>query len=148
LQRQPPKRCLRASGLRPEGGCAPQTRSVVRASVECRGAIHPSVRARLVPKESLSSFGWVEASIDPVSGLLAEVRQVQPYQAVKHYQCPGCNQEIAIGAGHVVVVPTEAPDLRRHWHRACWERRGTRRPGRATEGMGGGGGRRGPPASR
>lgn len=52
-----------------------------------------------------------------------EVRRVQPYEAVKTYLCPGCNREIPPGMGHVVAVPSEAPDLRRHWHRACWERR-------------------------
>lgn len=59
-----------------------------------------------------------------------EVRRVQPYQAVKEYLCPGCNQEIAIGLGHLVVVPLDAPDLRRHWHYACWANRARRRPGR------------------
>ena len=28
--------------------------------------------------------------------------------------------DIAPGTGHWVVVPKEAPDLRRHWHRGCW----------------------------
>ena len=62
-----------------------------------------------------------------------EVRRIQPYQAVKVYRCPGCNQDIAVGLGHYVVVPVGAPDLRRHWHYACWDNRATRRPGRATE---------------
>lgn len=57
-----------------------------------------------------------------------EVRRVQPYQATKVYVCPGCNQEIGVGVGHVVVVPVDAPDLRRHWHRPCWEHRERRRP--------------------
>lgn len=61
-----------------------------------------------------------------------EVRRVQPYEARKTYVCPGCNQDIAPGVGHLVVVPYEAPDLRRHWHHACWANRATRRPGRAT----------------
>ena len=60
-----------------------------------------------------------------------EVRLIQPYQARKAYVCPGCNQDIAVGLGHLVVVPRDAPDLRRHWHRACWAHRETRRPGRA-----------------
>jgi hypothetical protein len=59
-----------------------------------------------------------------------EVRAIQPYQAVKAYTCPGCNQEIPKGTGHVVVVPRPAPDLRRHWHRGCWAARHRRRPGR------------------
>ncbi|HET7488984.1 MAG TPA: hypothetical protein VFJ85_13725 [Acidimicrobiales bacterium] len=59
-----------------------------------------------------------------------EVRRVQPYQAVKEYLCPGCNQAIAAGTGHLVVVPLDAPDLRRHWHTPCWDNRHRRRPGR------------------
>ncbi len=52
-----------------------------------------------------------------------EVRCIQPYQARKTYVCGGCNNEIPPATGHVVVVPTEAPDLRRHWHHSCWQRR-------------------------
>ena len=43
-----------------------------------------------------------------------EVRRIQPYQATKRYICPGCNQDIPPGTGHLVVVPLDAPDLRRH----------------------------------
>jgi hypothetical protein len=67
---------------------------------------------------------------DPVTGLPAEIRTVQPYAATKRYVCPGCNQPIAAGTGHVVVIPTAAPDLRRHWHRPCWHNRSRRRPGK------------------
>jgi hypothetical protein len=51
-----------------------------------------------------------------------DVRRVQPYEATKTYRCPGCNQEIPPGLGHMVVVPRAAPEDRRHWHKACWER--------------------------
>ena len=47
-----------------------------------------------------------------------EVRRVQPYESTKAYVCPGCHHKIAVGIGHYV-----APDLRRHWHKACWDRR-------------------------
>lgn len=57
-----------------------------------------------------------------------QVLKVQPYQARKAYLCPGCNQRIAVGLGHLVVVPAAEPDLRRHWHHACWAHRTTRRP--------------------
>lgn len=57
-----------------------------------------------------------------------EVRRVQPYQATKVYLCPGCNHDITVGTGHVVVVPRTEPDLRRHWHHACWNMRYRRRP--------------------
>lgn len=60
-----------------------------------------------------------------------EVTRVQPFQARKTYRCPGCNQEIPPGLGHVVVVPRGAPAERRHWHKACWEHRARRRPGRS-----------------
>lgn len=59
-----------------------------------------------------------------------EVRRIQPYQATRRYLCPGCNQDIDPGIGHLVVVPTEAPDLRRHWHDVCWRYRDRRHPGR------------------
>lgn len=59
-----------------------------------------------------------------------EVRAVQPYQARKTYRCPGCNQDIAEGLGHLVVVPLAAPELRRHWHHPCWAHRRNRRAGR------------------
>jgi hypothetical protein len=67
---------------------------------------------------------------DPLTNANAELRQIQPFAATKEYRCPGCNQEIAIGVGHVVIVPFSDPGARRHWHRACWARRATRRPGR------------------
>lgn len=64
--------------------------------------------------------------VDPSTDLAAEVRAVQPYRAAKAYVCPGCNQGILARTGHVVVVPIEAPDLRRHWHSACWGREARR----------------------
>jgi len=48
---------------------------------------------------------------------------VQPYEAHKEYVCPGCHRSIPVGMGHLVCVPHDAPDLRRHWHKGCWERR-------------------------
>lgn len=58
---------------------------------------------------------------------MAEIRIIQPYQATKTYICPGCNQEIRPGTGHVVVVPLRDTGSRRHWHTSCYERR-ARRP--------------------
>ena len=57
-----------------------------------------------------------------------EVHHVQPYQATKTYRCPGCDHEIRPGTGHEVVIPSGAPELRRHWHSACWHRAARRRP--------------------
>lgn len=67
---------------------------------------------------------------DPLTGATAELRRIQPYQATKAYRCPGCNQEIGTGTGHVVIVPLADPAERRHWHGSCWTRRSSRRPGR------------------
>jgi hypothetical protein len=61
---------------------------------------------------------------------LEVVSLVQPYAARKRYLCPGCHGWIEAGVGHLVVVPDEAPDLRRHWHRACWFIEQRRRHGR------------------
>jgi hypothetical protein len=67
----------------------------------------------------------VKSPRDPIPEHLGEleVRFLHPFQATKRYTCPGCNHEIPPATGHYVVVPVEAPDLRRHWHRPCWERR-------------------------
>ncbi len=58
------------------------------------------------------------------------VRQVPGAAATKTYRCPGCDQELTPGTGHVVVWPahTPGPEERRHWHSGCWQRR-PRRPG-------------------
>ncbi len=57
------------------------------------------------------------------------VRAVPGASATKTYRCPGCDQEIPAGTAHVVVWPAFTPGVteRRHWHRACWERRLQRR---------------------
>ncbi|MGF1597749.1 MAG: hypothetical protein ACFCVK_12605 [Acidimicrobiales bacterium] len=64
---------------------------------------------------------------DPSDTPDTKVRSVQPYEAVKAYLCPGCNGEIVAGQGHLVAVPPDDPDLRRHWHRGCWANRRSRR---------------------
>jgi len=50
---------------------------------------------------------------DPLTGRVAELRRIQPYQATKAYRCPGCNQEVATGVAHVVIVPLDDPGERR-----------------------------------
>lgn len=75
-------------------------------------------RRRGRPASSLG-ISFVE---DPLTGRLAELRRIQPYQARKEYVCPGCNQEIRAGTGHVVLVPMGEAALRRHWHNPCLER--------------------------
>jgi hypothetical protein len=48
--------------------------------------------------------------------------------AAKTYRCPGCDQEIRSGTGHVVAWPADDPDDRRHWHAPCWAARDRRGP--------------------
>ncbi|MFN2543649.1 MAG: hypothetical protein ABR600_03625 [Actinomycetota bacterium] len=56
---------------------------------------------------------------------------VRSVSSEKTYRCPGCDHEIKPRLGHLVVIPQERPDDRRHWHTRCWEqelrRRGVRR---------------------
>jgi hypothetical protein len=47
-----------------------------------------------------------------------DVRRVS---ADKEYRCPGCDHAIRPGLWHLVVVPEDAPDERRHWHERCWQ---------------------------
>jgi hypothetical protein len=53
----------------------------------------------------------------------------------KPYLCPGCNQTIPPGTGHVVAWQEDsffgsetALEHRRHWHTSCWQARARRRP--------------------
>lgn len=75
--------------------------------------------------DSLDHDGHVsyEMVSDPLTGYEASLRAIQGYQALKSYICPECNDVIEKGATHFVVVPNDAPDLRRHWHHYCWVRR-------------------------
>ena len=56
----------------------------------------------------------------PTWALIAgfDVRRVS---ADKPYRCPGCDHEIRRSLWHLVVVPHDAPDERRHWHERCWQ---------------------------
>ena len=47
------------------------------------------------------------------------------------YRCPGCDQLLPPGRGHVVAWPADDPEAadRRHWHATCWQARDRRAPG-------------------
>ena len=38
----------------------------------------------------------------------------------KEYRCPGCDHVVRQDAWHLVVVPQDDVDSRRHWHTECW----------------------------
>jgi hypothetical protein len=48
----------------------------------------------------------------------------------KVYRCPGCDHEIRRGVSHLVVVPLDEAESRRHWHTECWRRELNRTRGR------------------
>jgi hypothetical protein len=61
------------------------------------------------------------------------VRSVPGASSGKEYRCPGCDQLISAGTGHVVTWPAGeygSVTDRRHWHVGCWTHRLRRRPGR------------------
>ncbi|MGH3615544.1 MAG: hypothetical protein ACRDRK_23680 [Pseudonocardia sp.] len=59
------------------------------------------------------------------------VRSVPGASSGKDYRCPGCDQLIPAGTGHLVTWPAGdygCVDDRRHWHVSCWTARDRRRP--------------------
>lgn len=47
-----------------------------------------------------------------------DIRQVT---GDKDYRCPGCDHVVIGGRQHLVVVPQDDVDARRHWHTGCWQ---------------------------
>ncbi|RFS81897.1 ATP/GTP-binding protein [Actinomadura spongiicola] len=72
---------------------------------------------------------WVQETEEGPDGEWI-VRAVSGAGAVKAYRCPGCDQEIPPGVGHVVAWRADDRDGedRRHWHRPCWQARTRRAP--------------------
>lgn len=102
----------------------PKRRRGQEAARAARGATDPPKkrrRARKKPRKGRRSLP------DPSDVPDAEVRFVMASEATKTYLCPGCGRDIPPGLGHLVAVPPGAPDLRRHWHRGCWDNRRERR---------------------
>jgi hypothetical protein len=62
------------------------------------------------PADRFDAPAWAQ-----VAGF--EVRDVG---GQKPYRCPGCDHEVRQGARHLVVVPIDDADGRRHWHTECW----------------------------
>jgi hypothetical protein len=56
------------------------------------------------------------------------VRKLTGSSATKPYRCPGCDQMILLATPHIVAWLEGDEDGRRHWHNACWEKRGKRKP--------------------
>ncbi|MFC5179843.1 ATP/GTP-binding protein [Actinomadura harenae] len=72
---------------------------------------------------------WADDTEDAPDGEW-HVRTVAGANAAKAYRCPGCDQLIPAGVGHIVAWPSGpgGADDRRHWHRPCWQARSRRAP--------------------
>ena len=64
-------------------------------------------------------------------GLTYKVQSIR--SGAKDYRCPGCQQIIPAGTGHVVAWTEDGwmgaaagQEARRHWHRSCWDHRDRR----------------------
>lgn len=83
-------------------------------------------RDRPAPRPlGLGGRQWEERGRD---GSVWTVRQVRGGD--KDYVCPGCNQIVPAGAGHVVAWREDSVigvEGRRHWHTPCWQRGAHRR---------------------
>jgi len=78
----------------------------------------------------LRSAGHVRAESGPDGDWV--VRSVPGSASTKDYRCPGCDQLITAGTGHLVTWPAGEHGTvadRRHWHSGCWAHRLHRRPG-------------------
>ncbi|MFV0534593.1 MAG: hypothetical protein ACK5MR_13175 [Cumulibacter sp.] len=89
-------------------------------------------RRRSEPQRTSSVPGILGASNEvDWKGERWRVVPVTGSAARKEYRCPGCDQVVRIGQGHVVVwshYDVDGDD-RRHWHSPCWGARDRRGPG-------------------
>jgi hypothetical protein len=77
---------------------------------------HRSARERPGPPEP------VQGRLDAPVWALVPWADVRAVVGDKPYRCPGCDHEIRAGVSHLVVVPHDEPEGRRHWHTECWRR--------------------------
>lgn len=86
-------------------------------------------RAALGPPPRRGGAPWAQETEEGPDGEWI-VRAVPGAGAVKPYRCPGCDQTIPPGVGHVVAWRADDRDGRdrRHWHRPCWQARDRRSP--------------------
>jgi hypothetical protein len=76
-------------------------------------------RNRRAPEEFLPATAPRSAPPEWANAAGFEVREVT---GDKPYRCPGCDHVIKPGLRHLVAVPVDDPDERRHWHTECWRR--------------------------
>jgi hypothetical protein len=74
-------------------------------------------RNRRAPEEFVPAAAPRSAAPEWANAAGYEVREVT---GDKEYRCPGCDHLIKRGVRHLVAVPLDDPDERRHWHTECW----------------------------
>lgn len=76
----------------------------------------------LGPTRHTVTFAGQEWTVQPVRG----------NDSGRSFTCPGCQQQLSAGIGHIVAWPTHSigglggVEDRRHWHEPCWQARDTR----------------------
>ena len=81
-----------------------------------------------MPRKNRRDPSFHEAPAAPPSRADAPAWAVLPGYDVravggqKAFRCPGCDHEVRAGIMHLVVVPQDDVDARRHWHTECWRR--------------------------
>ena len=116
----------RDSVLAPVAGifAAQEIKPQARTLAEDRGC---DDTPRQLPPDGSGLMGMLEMEGPAwTRGEIYLVRTMGSHAAVKTYVCPGCNQNIPPGVAHIVAWPKDAgrgAEDRRHWHKACWERR-------------------------
>ncbi|MFL5738189.1 MAG: hypothetical protein ACJ76P_12760 [Actinomycetota bacterium] len=76
-------------------------------------------RNRRVPEEFVPATAPRSVAPEWANSAGFEVREVT---GDKPYRCPGCDHVIKPGVRHLVAVPVDDPDERRHWHTECWRK--------------------------
>ena len=74
---------------------------------------------RRAPEEFVLAAAPRSAAPEWANAAGYEVREVT---GDKPYRCPGCDHVIKQRVRHLVAVPDEDPEERRHWHTECWRR--------------------------
>lgn len=88
---------------------------------------YPKNRRPQQGEEDRSLIASNQSFEEDESGLWV-VRKLTGSAANKPYRCPGCDQLIPMATPHIVAWRDGEEDNRRHWHSACWAKRGDRGP--------------------
>ena len=80
------------------------------------------------PKQDERDISTSNQAIEEHEEGIFIVRKITGSSSTKPYRCPGCDQIIPMATPHTVAWIDGDEEGRRHWHNACWAKRGNRRP--------------------